>query len=381
MSNNIEMREVKKSDIKEIVFLHNNAYNEQGTPEHWIWEYKGIYPDEFVFTIIRDKAKNRLVGTQGMIPVYLNIKGKRYFTGKTESDLLDLKYRGGTLFQELYEFSISHCKLRNMYFIWGGTSAAKVWRNKLKFTVYENSMKESKIILNLGATLFETIKSKLKIVKISIKTKQTTFKKTIIVLLNKLSKVYNYLPKFKFKPTKIEKPISINGNFIIEPKLRSINDLKMLYSRLRKKYPNIIHIEQDEKFFNWRILNNPLNKYETYFVYDDNLLRAYCYLNSSSSRIAYLTDLTFDTSDVGKFLMDKILKKLRDKKVAYLYFIGNIDNPLMSKVFELLKTYGAIIDKYSQFFVIRNLSYSDEKYLHEIKNWYINGLWSIGKSI
>ena len=105
MSSKIKIREIRSSDISDIneaISIHNVAYGDKRTPEQWIWEYKSNYPDLFVFTVIEDDG--RIVGTQGMIPIYINIKGKRYLSGKSENSLLNPEYRGGTLFQELYEF-------------------------------------------------------------------------------------------------------------------------------------------------------------------------------------------------------------------------------------------------------------------------------------
>jgi hypothetical protein len=72
------------------------------------------------------------------------------------------------------------------------------------------------------------------------------------------------------------------------------------------------------------------------------------------------------------------LEKLRKRKLAYLSFFGNIDNPLIRTVFDLLSKHGARISDSNQYFVLRNLSYPDEDELYNIKNWYLNGLWSEG---
>ena len=51
---------------------------------------------------------------------------------------------------------------------------------------------------------------------------------------------------------------------------------------------------------------------------------------------------------------------------------------MMARVFQLLKQFGAKISDSDQYFVLRNLSYPDEEWLLDIKNWYLNGLWSEG---
>ncbi len=386
MTNNLEMKEINSLDIRETVQFHNRIYNDNRTSEQWNWEYRGNYPNTFVFTIVKDKNTKRIVGTQGMIPIYLNIKGKRYFSGKSENSLLDSNFRGGTLFQDLYEFAVVKCKSKQMYCIWGFTSAAKVWREKLKFEVYKNNLKESKIILNFGATAFDTIQSNVKNVLKALKHRQTSIRKVVTSFFEKLRNMSGLLSGSKPDLGIEEKSVSVNSykkeslkeHYKIERNLHAGEDIKTLYSRLRKKYPNLVHIDQDKKYLQWRIFKNPIVNYDTYFIYEKDLLRGYCYINTSSRRIGFISDLTFETSEAGAFLLGKLLNELRAKKIIYLYFFGNIKNQMMARVFQLLKQFGAKISDSDQYFVLRNLSYPDEEWLLDIKNWYLNGLWSEG---
>ncbi len=383
MKKNLEIRDVKSSEVKDIIAFHNATHGDNRRPEHWAWEYRGNYPESYVFGIIKDKEKDRLVGTQGMIPIYINIGGDRYFSGKSENSLLDPNYRGGTLFQDLYEYTVNKCKEKKMCCIWGYTSAGRVWRKKLKFEVYAESLGEAKIILNFGATIFDSIQSKIKNVLKAIRNKQTTVGKIIEGIFHALSGKLKQTPKSKSESisknkTLTNKEDSLKGQFKIVQKLRSYQDLNSLYKRLRKTYPNLIHIDQDKKYVQWRIFDNPVVKYDTDFVYEGNILRAYCYINTTKRRCGYISDLTFETPDAGDFLIENLISKLRSKKIAYVTFFGNMDNPLIDSVFELLKTYGARIQISNQFFVLRNLSYNDKTVLFDIKNWYLNALWSEG---
>ena len=93
MSSEVIIRTVESSDINEVVSFYNTLEGDNRTTEQWVWEYKGSYHDLFVFTVAEDDG--RIVGTQGMIPIYLNIKGERYLSGKSENSLLNPAYRGG----------------------------------------------------------------------------------------------------------------------------------------------------------------------------------------------------------------------------------------------------------------------------------------------
>jgi len=364
VSTKIKIREMTNADINKVISFHNIAYGDGRTPEQWIWEYKSNYPDFFVFTVIEDDG--RIVGTQGMIPIYINIKGKRYLSGKSENTLLDTKYRGKSFFQKLYEFAMSLCEQKNMSCIWGYTSvitAQKGLRNKLGFSVYENVMYESILILNLKNALSVILKSKLAMVK-----------KITISLLALFSYLYSLILRLFSKSLKESPKIK----FSIEHTLRSTNDLDMLYRRLREKYPDLIHIDQDKNYIMWRILNNPNIKYKTYFVYEDNLLRGYCYFSTDHKKRAFLTDFTFESAAAGVPLLRVLLNMLRNEKISYVYFSGNARNPLMMTIFNLLKRFGFVKRRSSWSFVLRNISYKDEDYLYDIKNWYAGGLWREG---
>jgi len=355
----IQIRQVRDSDIDKVISLHNLNYGDKRTPKHWIWEYKSNYPDRFVFTIIEDK--DRVVGTQGMIPIYLNIKGKTHLSGKSENSLLDPKYRGGNLFKELYDFAMSLCKAKKMCCVWGFTSATRVWRNKLRFHVYEDAMYTSFLILDPRRFIsFEILGSKEGIVR-----KIAKFLLVIRLYLYSFAQIFAY-----------RYPKRTPRKFSIEQKLRSASDLGELYKRLRAKYADLIHIEQDEKYITWRIFNNPNIEYTTYFLYEDNLLRAYCYVNINK-KYAYLTDLTFEDYEAGDFLLRTILNLLHKRKITSALFMGNIKNPLMASIFNLLKNHGFTKRRGSPF-VLKNVSFKHEKCLHNIKNWYLNGLWTEG---
>lgn len=154
----VQLKEIKEADISEMLLFHNLTCGHKRTPSQWVWEYKSNHPDSFVFTVIKDGDK--IVGTQGMIPIYLNIRGKKRLSGKSENSLLNSKYRGGTLFKNLYDFAMSLCKSREMCCVWGFTSAVKIWREKLGFYVYEDIINGSTLVLNWRRQVSQILKSK-----------------------------------------------------------------------------------------------------------------------------------------------------------------------------------------------------------------------------
>jgi hypothetical protein len=381
MDKDIVKRKVKREDVKKIIDLHNETYRKTRNVEDWYWEYEGHYPESYVYVVF--DRKGTIAGTQGMIPIYMYFKNKKYFIGKSESSLVLPEYRGEYYFKDLYEYAMALCKDQNMHCVWGFTSAVKVLRDTLHFKVYENSIKEAKIVFSKGATLFVNLQEQSTSFITSHQTKRTTVRKSGSALFNILKGLRLSRSKDNAGRPEPDQETNISDtNYVIEEKPRSINDIDMLYKRLRIKHANLIHLNMDKKYIEWRIEKNPHINFKSNFVYEGEFLRAYCYYNpSKETRIVHMSDLTFEDYNAGIFLLNNMLNKLKAEKFAYLRFFGNIDNPLMAEVFRLLQTYGASIDASSQSYVLRNILFSDEKSLYNIKNWYINGLWTEGDTM
>lgn len=366
MTKDLIIREIdssNKNEINKALSLHNSTFDDNRTIKHWLWEYKGHYPDKFTFAVIEDD--DNIVGTQGMIPIFLNIKGKKVLTGKSENTLLHPKYRGrGTLFTECYDHAVSQSKKKGMYCIWGFTALGKVWKKKFRFSVYENVTNEYFLILNSKNAIKEISKTQRKKI-------QNHFKSILSFGCYLFS-----LCKISFRTQNK----SINKKYKIEKNLRSYDDIKQLYMNLRKKFPDLIHIEQDKKYINWRLYDNPNINFQTYFIYENKSLKGYCYFNLvDDKKTIYLTDLTVQNAEVGAVLLRMLIDRWRIKRIGFIYFIGNDKNPIMVEIINLLKKYGFMKRRSKTgFVVLKNLSYKDNDHLHNIKNWYFNYLWTEG---
>lgn len=358
-----ERREAGVRDIESIVSFHNATYGNSRTPEQWIWEYKGNDPESSVFVLITDNG--RVIATQGMLPIDIFVRGRKILSGKSESTLLDPKYRGGTIFSDLYEFAVSKCKDREMHCIWGYTGAIKAFK-KFQFRVFD-IMYDSSLLMDFQAGLSEVWHSESTFVrKIA-----ASIRLVLVWLRSTIAGIWG------------ESLGSSKNRFSIKENLESQADLDELYERLRTEYPDLIHIAQDEGYLKWRILDHPFLNYTRFFVYEKELLRAYVYVNASDRRIAYLTDFTFEDAHAGYFLLQRVLKQLRQaKKPVYVSFFGNAENPLVSNVFDLLRRFGFSRKRArsSMSFVVRNLSLQgeDEQCLFDVRNWYMCGLWTDG---
>jgi len=343
-----KVREATDSDIDRVVSLHNQNYKHQRTALQWLWEYRTHHPDLVVFTVVEDD--DRIVGTQGMIPIYLRFRGGTYLSGKSESSLLSPEYRGGKTFQKLYAFAMSLCKAKGMCCVWGLTTAAKVWRDRLLFSVYTDAIYTSVSVLNPRLALSGTSS------------------------LTSCKYLYGCVQR---RLLSRRKPVE-SRRFSIEQDLRSYRDLDHLYERLATKHADLIYIRQDEDYFRWRISNNPNARYMTCFLYEHDLLQSYCYVNTANSPTAYLTDFTFVDDDAGSYLLQKVLERLGHRNVVWVSFLGNVKNPLISAVFNVLKRFGFIEERSPLAVVTKNIMCEDEEITRDVRNWYLNGLWTEG---
>jgi len=358
----MKIKEIEMAEVGEAVKLHNSTYNDKRTLKQWIWEYGSNYPELSVFTVVKNQD-GKIVGTQGMIPVYININGDVFLSGKSESSLLHPSCRGKGLFGCLYSYAMSLCKEQNMSCVWGLTTAVravKVLRNKLGFSVFEDAIYESRLILNLSGSISPVQEPNTKLI---LKMKDSGM--AFLLFANALVRRYTH----RVRKQTLE-------SVSIEEKPRSRDDISELYKRLRAEARNLIHLSLDEKYIAWRVLHNPNVRYLTFFAYKNNSLGAYCYV-ALRKREAYLADLTFEDYDGADLLLRRVIQLCRERNIRCLYFIGNIRNPLIAKIFDLLRRNG--FSKRSRTtFVLKNISYSNPQFLNDIRNWYVNGLWTEG---
>lgn len=356
----IKMAEIEDSEVDEAVSLHNTEYGTKRTPRQWLWEYKSNYPELAVFVVI--KNKERIIGTQGMIPIYLDVEGGKYLSGKSENTLVARKYRRRGLHSRLYGFALSKCKDKGMCCVWGYTSVPVALKllERVGFAVFNNVMCTVILILNVRKFILSTLVSEGNIIR-------KIANSLLVMPIRLCSCALTHGSK------------KTSRQFSYEQKLRLASDVEDLYDRLRKRHPGLIHIKQDDQYISWRVYKNPNIRYLTSFVYEHNALRAYCYISLANPERVFLSDLIFEDWEAGDFLLKAVLAMFRKRKIASVSFLGNTTNPLIATVFSSLKKHG-FVKIASAPFVLKNLSCKRPISL-DIENWCLSGIWTEGYSI
>jgi len=349
-----KIREIQIDEYQKAADLHQKYYQNKRPLAVWKWEYNSYNPEKSVMIVI--DSKGQIVGTQGMIPIYLNINGKCILTGKSESTLIDEEFRGKGLFVEYYNYAISQCEKKNMNCLWGFTRVGNTLK-KVDYKVYEDVMKWAILPYNS------------KSIKKAAKSKSLIYS----ALIN-AGVIYS---QFRLN-LKLIRTAKNKKHYEIKSTMKSNDDIIRFYNRLRKKHKHLIHINQDIKYINWRIKNHPLYKTRTYYVYKGRILLGYLYLTIRNEQIE-ITDLMYLNDDVGNTLIKLLFNRIPEKCI--IIYSGNIKNALNIKVIKLLKTYGFIVMKRPNDFILRNIKYTNEAMLYDIKNWYITDMWSEGVNI
>ena len=365
------IKEIEEGEILEAVNFHNEFSGGNRTVEEWRHEYKKYLKKHSIFTILKDQDK--IIGTIGFLPYYVNFNERKHLVGKGENVLIHPNYRNGVLFRRFFNFTLEIAKQKHMEYAVGRTQLGLVWNRLLKFNAFPNIFSQRMGVIKLRG-LNKSLRTLVKR-KYSSKSKQLFIRLGLIFCSVFLFR----LTRFKMAITKISLA-SKKKDYEISSMLRDNNDIIKLFQNLTQKQENLICLNQDIDFLNWRIFNSQRLVYKTYFIYKKDKLDGYCYATINIAlNTAYLTDFTFNDIKSGKLLLHKVFSDFRKETAPLIFFFGNETNDVVNKSFNLLKKVGFIKIKNPTWFVIKGLSdTTNETQFNNISNWHITSLWTEG---
>lgn len=366
----VEISEIDDQDIDRAYELHNRYFGQSRSPDDWKHLYTGLHPTKYVFSVAKDGDK--IVGTQGIIPMNLEIKDGTILSGKSENTLVDKDYRGLILFSKLYKHCLQKAEEKGIQVVWGLTVLGDLWKRALKFDVYPTYGRYFGVI-----SIREALKS---LDYFGFRRNSRGFRKFAISIAL-LPLIIGHGISIAMKKKLFLRKISDMKTSITE-NLRNPNDILILYGKLRQTYPELIHLQPNQNFLDWRVYKNRNVNYSTKFLYQGDDLLAFCiYSVSNDGKKGYLTSFTFENFEAGKILLKHILNDPQLKNVGYLTFFGNTPNPLIENTMTLLKKIGMRYATTPTFIVIKNLTLTDPAPLTNIANWHLDGLWTEGFDI
>jgi hypothetical protein len=342
----------------QLVSFHNRHFNDNRKPEHWMWEYKGCNPDSSFFTVAVDNG--RVVGTMGSIPIYLRVAGEKILSNKLENALLAPEHRGKEAATDVRIFYECKAREKGSQCLWAYTP---VFKSAIRegYTVFEGAICSLGAVMNLPVTVSDVLKSSKWPLKKKISRLASQF---VLWLYGSVLRATLLLPKFDY-------------SVVSEP--LDENDLDDFYRRLRIAHPDTIHIDLNAKYLKWRLQDNPILKYRSYYVYNGKDLGAYAFVTVNGVR-AYFTDFNFEHPDAGKFLLSHIVNDLREQKPGLAVFVGNGENPSIKRVFRLLQRWGFVHYNRTNL-IVKNLQFKNGKTLCNAENWCMTGIGTEGYTL
>lgn len=355
--NSVDFIKLDINNTQQIEFIVKNVrdfYNKDIA----YWQYADTDLSTGLYFAQKD---NIFIASQGMIPIYLNVQGKKVLTAKSESSFLLPNYRGQGIFEKLYSHTIEKSSQSSIHCFWGFTSLSKVWRRLLSFEVFDSIIQESELQISLYRSIF------------AIRSGSSS-------LFDKCKK----LCKSIYSEIKLKKRPHIYAEFSASfLDLNNSNHISLiceLYKMWSINHPDYVSMYCDHSYIKWRVADNPITKYEIIGIYKNNLLIGMCILNDRKGK-SYMLDFIVSDIDLLSLSFDTLLLFVKKHTlISHIIYWASNKNDYSNKIHKLMKKYGAFIYiNENMNFVIKNISGTYDNI--DISKYYLNGLWTEGFKI
>jgi hypothetical protein len=340
----IEIRLLREEDIDPINDLYKRSYGISRSREKFVWEFVKCPVRPAIYIVAVDAVSLKIVGTQCAIPLYVRMpSGEVVLTAKSEDTLVDVSYRGLSIFERMYQQLFEECRLAGIQYVWGFTYAIKPFK-KILFDIPFRS--------NFGLISFDPVKSH--------------------KILNALKRKRSGIEKFKIFTL-------VSFSFLFQ-KIKSISKSKLQKKRISIEPQietnslfhgsNFCYLNQDELFINWRITKNPYNDHLHYSLLSaDGRSEGNVICSVHSNHTAYLMQIVFHDSVKQSDKLSFLRYVVRDlsKKVALLRFWGFENTQSGKEEIVLLKKVGFTFTDRGISFVWKHLGKSDKLDLINLK--------------
>lgn len=331
---NYVVRKLVESDFESANYLYSKVYNKERSNKDFIWEFVDGPAGRAIYVGAFDGEK--LIGTQAAIPLYfINERGERVLTAKSEDTLLDPEYRGKGLFDQMYKLLFDECQKIGIVSIWGFTYAKKPFL-KLGFEIPFET--------NNAIFVFNPVESYKYLSRLNLQNKlREKFMIAVFVFVSYLKQAFYIKKRFdlniKFK--NVSSNVSLLNNILKREECQTLN--------------------QDEKYFDWRIKLNPYgNDYKECCLEDEQSKKvASIIFNIRSDGFAYIEQMLFDRllpESAKQSMISNLLSYLKKRKVFLIRFWGMECNHINTEEIGLLKKCGFVFSGKGTAFVYRKIA-------------------------
>jgi len=364
----MNIRNYQNGDETGINELHNITYSSTRTLDKWEWEFKQNPLGRTIFVVTEDNGE--IKGSQSLIPAYLNIKGEKTYSAKSEATLLHPDCRGKNLFSRMYELAFDEAKKDNIKIVWGFTNAVKSF-NKIGFSV-TTPVSLMWYVNNIGvAWRFVCRKHianrKYKVLK-SIAALFALYFLRIYVIMSGL---FSRSPKS-------------SGGLAVKPLGGFNKETDMLFDDFVGDFPDIITLWRNKEDLQWRTTANPAGEQHIFGLFSNEKLVGYAVIIfNKEERILTLQDMIVRKQylhDGSICLLNKIkafAKELKAGLIRNMFVVS--ENVISKNNKQCLSVSGFWMMPNKTATVIKVINDKmDKDFILNINNWYITGLFTEG---
>ncbi len=314
------------------------------------WQYNR---EGAIFYYIEDELENQVVGVNGLIPYFLTDKVGVYKTAKSETSYLSSTHQGKGLFKKLYHDLMIKSKHDGFDLVWGFTKLGELW-SKLGFNVAEGYLSESTIVIHPSYALQKTKFPN-----------ENRFKSILRFFYNKYRQVYLYL---FLNFLKDKNKITQKSDFI------DYSELMIFNQKLKEKNPELLFFELNKCNIDNVLLKNPKLNYHFISFYNKDIMIGYLIYTEKNFSVNITDIQSLDNYYLEKMLLS-FFRNINGQVYDISYF-GNYQNEKSKFIFNFFKKINAS-NSFSEMKIVYKLnSEKISSNILNLKNWYINSLWT-----
>lgn len=346
-------------DLNAISELHKKNSPQNRCSEVLDWQYNTHKENgSTIFAAVNDKGE--VVGSQGAIYYKLLVSGKEINSFKSEATLIESNSRQSVDFLTLYQTCINHIAKHGCELYWGITPIPKLF-GAFGMKNLGNINSTGILPLNYKGMLqlyLQNVASKPD--KIQLYRIASFFHFFLFYPIFKLTVFYKKLPE----------------TIKIHSELKNGNDIVNLHIKLDSKYKDQIFLYQDSEMIRWRIDSHPVRRIFKFFLYKEDDLQGYCYLQDNNTNLEILEMAFLDQKLIKPFLKHIVANHKKDS--SSLLIILNPENEIAKEMLSVLKSTGFWILKNKAFFTVMSITKKLKYPVNEPGKWFLSGLWREG---
>ena len=360
-STQVRISEAGPADAGEMTQFHNRHHRDNREPSFWLWEYVAHLPGKSVFLAARER--DRVVGTQGMIPINLRVGGEVVLTGKSEHSLIEPAFRGHGLWRRLYRQALGVCSEHGMAAVWGFTPVAEACRGlaALGFSQYD-VLDEAVTILSVTAAA-----------RVVWGSAEPPWFKAILTLGLPFLAARQRAARWFCRRE--------GGEFEFRAEPRAPDDFARFNERLAHAAPGVVRLELSGEYLEWRLHRHPLRRLRIRLLYHDGDIVACALVNDERRLRPVIVDIAFSAPHAGRVLLARLMDEFAADGAGIVLLAANRKNPLGREVLAAAVRLGAVRRRARSVFVVRALDQRASPAALDPAAWQLSLLWFEGYAV